>query len=92
MKNIQTMSHLAKSQPLLKEDKTRLQTDESDFSDMMVTQTLRNHPSGGTEPSNDDLEITNRLCKAGAILGINVLDHLIITSNDYFSFKQKGLI
>jgi len=53
---------------------------------------LHNHPSGSTEPSLDDIEITNRLCKAGAILGINILDHLIITRNDYFSFKKKGLI
>ena len=53
---------------------------------------LHNHPSGSTEPSGDDIEATNMLCKAGAILGINILDHLIITSNDYFSFKQKELI
>ena len=53
---------------------------------------MHNHPSGETEPSIDDIEITNRLCKAGSILGINILDHLIITSNDYLSFKQKGLM
>lgn len=53
---------------------------------------LHNHPSGSTEPSNDDIEITNRLCKAGGILGIDILDHLIITRDNYFSFKQKGLI
>jgi DNA repair protein RadC len=51
-----------------------------------------NHPSGNTEPSLDDIEITKRLCKAGGILGINVLDHLIITNSDYLSFRQKGLI
>ena len=53
---------------------------------------LHNHPSGSTEPSIDDIEITNRLCKAGSILGINVLDHLIITTTDYLSFRQKGLV
>ena len=53
---------------------------------------MHNHPSGNTEPSIDDIEITNRLCKAGSILGINVLDHLIITTDGYLSFKQKGLI
>ena len=53
---------------------------------------LHNHPSESTEPSIDDIEITNRLCKAGSILGINVLDHLIITTDNYLSFKQKGLI
>ena len=53
---------------------------------------LHNHPSGNTEPSIDDIEITNRLCKAGSILGINILDHLIIAGNDYLSFRQKGLL
>jgi len=53
---------------------------------------MHNHPSGDTEPSIDDIEITNRLCKAGTILGFNVLDHLIITKTGYLSFRQKGLI
>ena len=53
---------------------------------------MHNHPSGNTEPSIDDIEATKRLCKAGSILGINVLDHLIITTADYLSFRQKGLI
>ena len=53
---------------------------------------LHNHPSGSTEPSIDDIEITKRLCKAGSILGINVLDHIIITTNDWLSFRQKGLL
>ncbi|MBE3094903.1 MAG: hypothetical protein IMZ52_07705 [Actinobacteria bacterium] len=49
-------------------------------------------PSGNAETSIDDIEITNRFCKAGNVLGINILDHLIITRNDYLSFEQKGLI
>jgi len=53
---------------------------------------MHNHPSGNTEPSLDDIEITKRLCKSGNILGINILDHLIITRNDYFSFREKGLM
>jgi len=53
---------------------------------------MHNHPSGNTEPSNDDIDITNRLCKSANILGINVLDHIIITNDGYLSFKQKGLI
>ena len=53
---------------------------------------LHNHPSGSTEESMDDIEITNRLCKAGAILGINVLDHIIIAKEEWMSFRQKGLI
>lgn len=51
-----------------------------------------NHPSGDTEPSEDDLEITKELVKAGKILGIKVVDHIIITRNGFLSFKEKGLI
>ncbi|MEO6696041.1 MAG: DNA repair protein RadC, partial [Ignavibacteria bacterium] len=49
-----------------------------------------NHPSGETEPSEDDLKITKRLCDAGKIMGIEVLDHIIITKNGFLSFKEKN--
>jgi len=51
-----------------------------------------NHPSGDPEPSEDDLEITKRLVESGKILGIEVLDHIIITKDKYLSFKDKRLI
>jgi len=53
-----------------------------------------NHPSGEVEPSEDDLEITHRLKKAGDILGVTLLDHIIIGTGaeEYFSFEEKGLI
>jgi DNA repair protein RadC len=51
-----------------------------------------NHPSGNTEPSEDDLTLTRRLVEAGKILGIEVVDHVIVTNKAYFSFKEKGLI
>jgi DNA repair protein RadC len=51
-----------------------------------------NHPSGDTEPSEDDIKITRRLVDAGKIMGIEVLDHLIFTDTRYFSFKEKFLI
>lgn len=51
-----------------------------------------NHPSGDSEPSEDDLMITKRLVEAGKILDIKVTDHIIITKNGYFSFKGKGLL
>jgi len=51
-----------------------------------------NHPSGDPEPSEYDLLITKRLEKSGKILGINLVDHLIIAKDKYFSFKEKGLI
>ncbi len=51
-----------------------------------------NHPSGDPEPSEVDIEITQQLIKAGKILNIEVIDHIIIGKNSYFSFKEKGLI
>lgn len=51
-----------------------------------------NHPSGEVEPSEDDLKITKRLVDAGKIMGIEVLDHLIITETRFLSFKEKNLI
>ena len=53
---------------------------------------VHNHPSGDAEPSQDDLEITKRILEAGKIMGIDVLDHVIITKNKVFSFKEKKLI
>jgi DNA repair protein RadC len=51
-----------------------------------------NHPSGDPEPSEDDITITKRLIEAGKILGIEVMDHIIIAKNGFFSFKEKGLV
>jgi len=51
-----------------------------------------NHPSGDSEPSEDDLMITKKLVEAGKILDIKVIDHIIITKSGYFSFKEKNLI
>ena len=51
-----------------------------------------NHPSGDPEPSEDDLEITKRLVESGKILGIEVIDHIIVAKNDFFSFKERKLI
>ena len=51
-----------------------------------------NHPSGDPEPSEGDLVITNRLVEAGKILEIEVVDHIIITSNNFLSFKERKLL
>jgi len=51
-----------------------------------------NHPSGDPEPSEDDLEITKRLKESGKILGIEVIDHIIITKTGFLSFKEKNLL
>jgi DNA repair protein RadC len=53
---------------------------------------VHNHPSGDPEPSEDDLTITKRITEAGKIMGIDVLDHVIITKNKVFSFKEKKLL
>lgn len=49
-----------------------------------------NHPSGDPAPSRDDQVITDRLVKAGEIMGVRVLDHVIIGSDAYFSFADSG--
>ena len=50
-----------------------------------------NHPSGCLEPSDDDIALTKRLIQAGKILGIEVLDHVIVTKESFTSMKSKGL-
>lgn len=52
---------------------------------------LHNHPSGECEPSFNDIKLTNKVKDALEIFGIQLLDHIIIGDN-YFSFKEKGLI
>ncbi len=51
-----------------------------------------NHPSGNLEPSENDLKITQKLVESGKILGIQLIDHLIITDEAFISFKKRGLI
>ncbi len=51
-----------------------------------------NHPSGCLEPSDEDLSLTKRLVQAGKLLGIELLDHVIVTREGFMSFKQKGLL
>jgi len=49
-----------------------------------------NHPSGGLEPSEHDLVITLQLRKAGEIMGIELLDHIVFNRNSYYSFLESG--
>ncbi len=51
---------------------------------------LHNHPSGDPSPSREDRECTQRLCRAGKILGIRILDHIVLGHEDYFSFADAG--
>lgn len=50
-----------------------------------------NHPSGDTKPSQEDINVTNRLSDAGNLLGVKLLDHLIIGENSFTSFREKGI-
>jgi len=49
-----------------------------------------NHPSGSPSPSPEDIEVTKRLVDAGALMGIEVLDHVIIGDHQFISLKEKG--
>ena len=51
-----------------------------------------NHPSGNTQPSSADIELTKKIKEAGKLLDINVLDHLIFTNESYYSFADEGMI
>lgn len=51
-----------------------------------------NHPSGTLKPSQADIKLTKKLKIAGESLDIKVLDHLIITQNNYFSFANEGIL
>lgn len=67
------------------------------FSEAVVNQAssiilVHNHPSGESEPSHEDIVLTNRLDECGKILGIKVLDHIIIGDGVFYSFKEEGLL
>ena len=51
---------------------------------------FHNHPSGDPSPSPDDVELTRRLAAAGALMGINVVDHIILGDVRYVSFREMG--
>ena len=53
---------------------------------------VHNHPSGDPEPSDDDLLLTKRIAKAGELLGIEVLDHVILAGTKFVSLKTRGVL
>jgi DNA repair protein RadC len=53
---------------------------------------LHNHPSGDPEPSQQDIEVTQRLVESGKMLGIALLDHVIIGDRRFYSLKEKGYV
>ena len=52
---------------------------------------IHNHPSGDPEPSKEDFDLTRRLVKAGEILGITVLDHVVVARTGHVSIAERGL-
>lgn len=53
---------------------------------------LHNHPSGDPSPSKADVEMTRQIIMAAAAVSLKVHDHVIITKDDYYSFKSNGLV
>lgn len=51
-----------------------------------------NHPSGNTSPSEQDIKLTRKLVECGKFLEISVLDHIIVTSETYYSFADEGTL
>jgi len=51
-----------------------------------------NHPSGNKQPSVNDYRLTKQLSEAGKVLDIKVVDHIIVTSDDYYSFADEGVL
>jgi DNA repair protein RadC len=52
---------------------------------------VHNHPSGNPEPSTEDRALTERIKRAGELLGIPVLDHVIVTPDDFVSLAARGM-
>ena len=50
---------------------------------------VHNHPSGDCKPSKEDMQITKRMKKAGEILGIPVIDHVVIGEGEFYSLKER---
>lgn len=53
---------------------------------------VHNHPSGDVTPSHEDMNLTSRLVEAGRLLGIEVLDHIIVSSSRYLSFRSESYL
>jgi DNA repair protein RadC len=53
---------------------------------------FHNHPSGDPTPSPEDHQLTHRLAKAGTIIGVLLVDHVVLADGVYWSFKEHGMI
>lgn len=53
---------------------------------------VHNHPADDAQPSEADIKLTKQLCDAAKLLGIQVIDHIIVTKNKYYSFQAEGML
>ncbi|MCI9440886.1 MAG: DNA repair protein RadC [Ruminococcus sp.] len=53
---------------------------------------LHNHPSGDPTPSREDILVTKKVCEAGKMIGVELLDHIIIGNNCYSSMREQGIL
>jgi DNA repair protein RadC len=53
---------------------------------------VHNHPSGSLEPSSQDIAITAQLREAGSLVGIQLIDHVIVTKTGHLSMRERGLV
>ena len=53
---------------------------------------LHNHPSGDPTPSRQDILMTKKVCEAGRMIGVELLDHIIIGNNCYSSMREQGIL
>lgn len=53
---------------------------------------FHNHPSGSLTPSKSDIEITKKLIKGGMFLEMSLVDHIIVTSSDYYSMRDNSTL
>lgn len=51
-----------------------------------------NHPSGNPTPSQEDKKLTQRIKMAGQLLGVNLIDHVILSDERYYSFAENGIL
>lgn len=53
---------------------------------------VHNHPADDAQPSEADMKLTHQLCEAAKLMGIQVIDHIIVTKNNYYSFQAEGML
>lgn len=53
---------------------------------------FHNHPTGDPSPSAEDIALTTRMLRAGEIMGVEVVDHLVLADNRYYSFREAGAL